>query len=418
MSIRNLLGHGRVSGLLVSLALLAGTAHAQFSLLHEFAGGGSDGSNSFGNLTLSGSTLYGMTRFGGDSDRGTVFKLNSDGTGFSLLHEFAGGVSDGWSPSDSLTISGSTLYGMTPYGGGSDFGTVFKLNTDGTGFSLLHSFAGGASDGSTPLGSLTLSGSTLYGMTESGGASDFGTVFKLNTDGTGFSLLHSFAGGSNGRNPQGSLTLSGSTLYGMTSGSKSDLGTVFKINTDGTDFSLLHSFAGGGSDGANPYGSLTLSGSTLYGMTSAGGDDDLGTLFTMNTDGTGFSLLHEFAGSPGDGRNPQGSLTLSGSTLYGMTRSGGGSFEGTGFSINTNGTGFSLLHEFAGGGSDGRDPYGDLTLSGSTLYGMTYYGGDSDAGTVFSYSLAPIPEPSTAALLGAGLTGLLMRRRKAVGGKR
>jgi uncharacterized repeat protein (TIGR03803 family) len=80
------------------------------------------------------------------------------------------------------------------------------------------------------------------------------------------------------------------------------------------------------------------------------------------------------------------------------------------FNINTNGTGFSLLHEFAGGGSDGRDPYGDLTLSGSTLYGMTYYGGDSDSGTVFSYTLAPIPEPSTAALALGGLMVLLGRR--------
>jgi uncharacterized repeat protein (TIGR03803 family) len=73
---------------------------------------------------------------------------------------------------------------------------------------------------------------------------------------------------------------------------------------------------------------------------------------------------------------------------------------------------FSLLHEFAGGGSDGRGPYGWLTLSGSTLYGMTYGGGDSELGTVFSYSLAPIPEPSTVLLLGAGLGLPTMRRRR------
>ena len=66
------------------------------------------------------------------------------------------------------------------------------------------------------MGSLTLSGSTLYGMTLSGGANGNGTIFSINTDGSGFQNLFSFSG-TNGDNPHGSLTLSGSTLYGMTS---------------------------------------------------------------------------------------------------------------------------------------------------------------------------------------------------------
>jgi len=74
---------------------------------------------------------------------------------------------------------------------------------------------------------------------------------------------------------------------------------------------------------------------------------------------------------------------------------------------------FRLLHPFAGGGSGGRNPYDSLTLSGSTRYGMTQSGGSSDVGTVFSFSLAPIAEPSTAVLLGTGLAGpLIMRRRR------
>ena len=72
-------------------------------------------------------------------------------------------------------------------------GTVFKVNTDGTGFALVRSFAGPPADGGTPYGSLVVSGSTLYGMTWQGGASGRGTVFKVNTDGTGFALVRSFA---------------------------------------------------------------------------------------------------------------------------------------------------------------------------------------------------------------------------------
>ena len=109
--------------------------------------------------------------------------------------------------------------------------------------------------GLTLLGSLTLSGSTLCGMTSSGGTSGIGTIFKINLDGTGFQLLHSFSGYSypTAYNPQGSLTLSGSTLYGMTSGGGADsYGTIFQINTDGTGFQVLHSFNADAGDGAMP----------------------------------------------------------------------------------------------------------------------------------------------------------------------
>lgn len=141
---------------------------------------------------------------------------------------------------------------------------------------------------------------------------------------------------------------------------------------------VLHSFTGGASDGSRPSGSLTLSGSKLYGMTLIGGNSGAGTIFSMNTDGTGLGLLHSFAGGVGDGQYPTGSLTLSGSKLYGMTYSGGSSSNGTLFSMNTNGTGFSLLHSFTGSVSDGAAPEGSLTLSGSKLYGMTYLGGGSN----------------------------------------
>jgi uncharacterized repeat protein (TIGR03803 family) len=73
------------------------------------------------------------------------------------------------------------MFGMTYGGGANGIGTVFQMNTDGSGFSLLHSFAGGATDGKRPFGSLVLGGSTLYGMTERGGlAGDgLGTVFSI-----------------------------------------------------------------------------------------------------------------------------------------------------------------------------------------------------------------------------------------------
>ena len=113
-----------------------------------------------------------------------------------------------------------------------------------------------------------------------------------------------------------------------------------------------------------------------------------GLILTSNVMGATV-LLHEFAGGADDGKWPSGSLTLSGSTLYGMTRDGGDSNGGVVFKIETDGTGFSLLHEFAGGADDGAWPDGSLTLSGSTLYGMTWEGGDNDVGVIFSVTVPP-----------------------------
>ncbi|MCX6564552.1 MAG: hypothetical protein NTU60_13280 [Candidatus Aminicenantes bacterium] len=356
-----------------------------FALLHTFAGGAGDGRYPHGSLICSGGVLYGMTEEGGASNRGTIFKINPDGSGFALLHTFAGGSEDGQYPYGSLISSDGVLYGMTHAGGASNNGTIFRVKTSGGGFELLRSFAGGAGDGQYPYGSLISSDGVLYGMTHAGGASDKGTIFKVNPDGGGFALLRSFAGGfGDGCNPRDSLICSGGVLYGMTQeGGASDRGTIFKINPDGSGFAKLHTFAGGSEDGQYPLGSLIVSDGTLYGMTYEGGASNNGTIFKVKTSGGGFALLRSFAGGAGEGKNPGGSLIVSGGVLYGMTSEGGASNRGTIFKINPDGSGFALLHTFAGGAGGGQYPYGSLISSDGVLYGMTYEGGASNNGTIF-----------------------------------
>ena len=110
----------------------------------------------------------------------------------------------------------------------------------------------------------------------------------------------------------GTLILSGGTLYGTTvhGGTGSSIGTandgvVFAINTDGSGYTNLVNFTGGTTNGANPYGSLTLVGTTLYGTTRIGGTANLGTIFSVNTNGTGFSTLFNFTGGTTNGANPE-----------------------------------------------------------------------------------------------------------------
>src|ERR1035437_9858584 len=105
-------------------------------------------------LILSGNTLYGTARNGGSFNNGTVFAVNTDGTGFTILHTFTAGYynssylilnSDGASPEAGLILSGNTLYGTASLDGSSGYGTVFAVNTNGTGFTILHSFTAASS---------------------------------------------------------------------------------------------------------------------------------------------------------------------------------------------------------------------------------------------------------------------------------
>ena len=219
---------------------------------------------------------------------------------------------------NSLTVStdGSTLYGMTPGGGANGDGTIFSIPATGGTPTTLLSFDG--TNGDDPGGSLTLSGSTLYGMTYEGGANEDGNVFSIPVTGGAPTILASFDG-TNGA-PDGSLTLSGSTLYGMTSegganGGPLGDGTIFSIPVTGGTPTTLFSF--NGTDGRLPYGDLTLSGSTLYGMATFGGANNDGTIFSIPVTGGTPTTLLSFNGT--NGQWPYGDLTLSGSTLYGMT---------------------------------------------------------------------------------------------------
>jgi uncharacterized repeat protein (TIGR03803 family) len=202
-----------------------------------------------------------------------------------LLHSFAGSPNDGLYPyGNSLTQVGSTFYGLTNAGGISNWGTVFRINTDGSGYTNLHSFGSVVDDGSYPYGSLTARGPTLYGMTAEGGINNSGAIFRINTDGSGYTNLHSFGSvADEGSYPYGSLTLVGSTLYGLTyAGGISNSGAIFRIKTDGSGYTNLHSFGSVADDGTYPYfGSLTARGPTLYGMTYAGGTGNDGVIFSL-----------------------------------------------------------------------------------------------------------------------------------------
>ncbi len=174
---------------------------------------------------------------------------------------------------------------------------------------------------------------------------------------------------------------------------------MFKINTDGTGFEIIHTF-NPNADGGDP-ASLALSGTTLYGTAFGYGRLGNGTVFTLNTDGTAFRVLYTFMG---DSAHPRSRLLLADNMLYTTTVEGGWG-DGTVFAISTDGSFHDVLYNFAPIGavpniglvtnSDGAYPFGGLLLSGNTLYGTALEGGDFGYGTVFSFSLPILPPELT-----------------------
>ena len=371
--------------LLFSLVFVA-SLQAQFKVLHSF----SNNESPYDGPLLKGSWLYGTTRWGGAFNYGTIYKVRTTGTGYMVLHDFAGGATDGREVFGALVSGGSTspwLYGVTVYGGTSNQGVIYKIQTNGSGFQVIHSFTSGLTDGRNPNSALVRVGSVLYGMTPSAGAHSYGVIFKIQTDGTGYQVLHHFAGGATeGGTPMGSLKAAGSWLYGTTfGGGANGDGTVFKVQTNGTGFQVLYSFGATGTDGVQPEGTLILINSILYGMALNGGASAAGTIFKVRTDGTGYATLHSFTGING-GAAPYGALKAKGSFFYGLTCAGGNG-PGVLFKININGTQFRLLHNFLGNSTDGSQPFGTLAASATALYGVTSKGGASNYGTVFSYKI-------------------------------
>ena len=206
-----------------------------------------------------------------------------------------------------------------------------------------------------------------------------------------FSAPPDFLTNVDGINPDAALILSGTTLYGTTrEGGALGYGTVFSVNTDGTDFTVLYNFDEVGfntltfayfnTDGSQPETHLALAGNTLYGTTSYGGLNGGGSVFSLQTDGSNFQDLHDFSAYV-DGEYAN-SLIVANGKLYGSTSQGGPYYAGTLFSLNTDGSDFTNLYVFSYN-TPGYEPYADLILSSNILYGATGSDPNDYAGTVF-----------------------------------
>ncbi len=328
---------------------------SSYSIDHVFAGHDTDDGDNprHDAMTPLNGLLYGTTLEGGTHNNGIIFSIGQDGTDYQVLLSLHNSIGD---ESHSCFVVGQNgiLYGMTASGGDEGEGVIFSFNPatptptptatptpTPANFETLFSFACASSTGKEPHGRLTLDPNltTLYGMTRKGGDHDLGVVFSIDTSGNNYQVLHDFAGGDSdgATSDHGYVVQSGHHLYGMTTnGGHHDDGVIFKLNIDDQSFQLLHRFGETHHDGKNPYGSLLLVGNKLYGTTANGGDNDLGTVFVINTDGNNYQRLYSFGGKTnnGDGSKPIDNVILVNGWLYGMTTEGGAHNQGTIFKVS------------------------------------------------------------------------------------
>jgi uncharacterized repeat protein (TIGR03803 family) len=382
------------SAIALLLAVPFGNAYASSSNSAIYSFGAKqplDGAVPKGSLTYVNGLLFGRTTTvtPGSGD-GVIFHFNPSNVvaTYSIDHVFTGNP-DGENPRhDAMTPFNGQLFGTTLQGGTNNTGIIFSIAQNGSNYTAVANLA--KATGDEPHSCFVVANNTLYGMTSAGGDHDGGVLFSFDPSTSSYQPLYSFRQ-STGNEPHGRLTLdpNGTTLYGMTrKGGSSGFGVVFSVDTSGNNYQVLHDFAGGNSDGAtSDHGYVVQSGNWLYGMTTNGGPSNNGVIFALTTDGKTFTLLHTFGATSHDGKNPYGSLLLVGNQLYGTTANGGDYGMGTVFVINTDGSGYARLHSFGSTKHDGAKPIDNVILVNGALFGMTTEGGTYDQGSIFKVSL-------------------------------
>ncbi|MFN0173182.1 MAG: choice-of-anchor tandem repeat GloVer-containing protein [Saprospiraceae bacterium] len=329
--------------------------------------------------------LWGLTNFGA-AGYGSIIKLNTDGSGFANFVFETQGVN----PQADLLEWGGKFYGMTPLGGSNGYGVLFEYDhaAGGSGaYTVKHNFDN--TNGGQPNGSLIASGGKFYGMTLTGGSHGHGVIFEYELAGGGlgiYTVKHNFDN-TNGGYPYGSLIEWGGKFYGMTSQGGSDgLGVLFEYDPAGAGiYTVKHFFDSNG--GYYPNGSLVVSNGKFYGMTLRGGVSNGGVLFEYDPAGAGIYTVKHFFDSNG-GYYPYGSLIVSNGKFYGMTSEGGSNagvlFE---YAPATGGNGtYMVKHHFDY--TSGAVPRGSLIESDGKFYGMTNAGGIGGDGVIFEYDPA------------------------------
>lgn len=314
-----------------------------------------------GSLALSNGRLYGMTSDGGTNGMGVIFEWDPVNKTYTKKIDFDG-PAKGSTPMGYLTLNGGKFYGLTSGGGANGAGVIFEWDPSTNAFTKKIDFDV-TTKGSNPLGSLILKNGKFYGMTNLGGANGLGVIFEWDPTANTLTKKIDFDGTVKGSYPYGCLTSSGDKFFGMTlRGGANGAGIIFEWDPVTNTFTKKIEFDGT-AKGSAPMGFLTLSGGKFYGMTSGGGTSSMGVIFEWDPVTNTFTKKTDF-NSILKGFAPYGSLTLAGGKFYGMTSAGGVNNLGITFEWDPSTNSFVNLFDF--NGANGSFPcYTQFTIYAS-----------------------------------------------------
>ena len=277
-----------------------------------------------------------------------------------------------------------SLFGVTYRGGNDAGGTINKYTIATNDLAVEQSFQRtGANPYYTNL--IQATNGKLYGTTFNGGGSSGGVIFSCDPASATYIKLYDFDI-TNGSKPTGSLLqASDGKLYGLTSfGGAENVGVIFSFDIATNTYTKLYDFDN--TNGAGPAGSLIqLKNGLLYGTTAQGGTSNAGVIFSFNPVSSVYSDVKDFDIT--NGLSPVGDLLeATDGLLYGMTVNGGTSQSGVIFSFNPVSAAYNKLQDLDS--ARGNYPSGSLTQAANgKLYGMTYKGGSNNDGVIFSFNI-------------------------------
>ncbi|MBN4072460.1 T9SS type A sorting domain-containing protein [Crocinitomix catalasitica] len=327
------------------------------------------------------SEFWGVTTKGGVDNFGTIYKMDFDGSNFMVMHEFD--FLDGATPKGSIfEASNGNLYGTCLDGGALSSCIIWRYDLSTSTFANVWDFD--VTKGDFPQSGMIEYGDDLYGVAWSGGFTNDGVIYAFNLTTNTYDTVYTF-NNAMGANPIAEPLLVTDVLYGTTiGGGLYAKGVIWEYSIPTDSYDTLHNFQSTAGD--TPESGVILgTDGNLYGMTSVGGTNNLGTIYRYNLALDDHEVLYEF--DLAGGNKPRGALMqISGGLFYGMTQFGGATNKGTIFSFDPFSSTISWLHEFDG--PNGAQPFGDLVNYGDFLFGTTNKGGVLDSGVTFQYKMA------------------------------
>lgn len=334
--------------------------------------------------------LYGMTQYGGTAFRGTIFHYTPSTQTYTVDYEFQIKARGKYPKCELVSGHNGKYYGTTTEGGAYGAGVIFSWDSATGDYQEPYDFRF-TEDGADSRGGMVLCNGKLYGMTNRGGAHDFGVIYEFDLSTGSFSKKLDFDSANNGRNPQGSLLLADSVFYGFTFGGGShDKGVLFTWNPASNQFAKKYDFDS--AFGANPVGRLTPFNGKLYAMTQNGGSTNNGIIYEWTPETNVVAKKFDFTNL--NGIHPMGHLSLYNNKFYGITN-GGGIYQaalqypaGVIFEYNPATNVFTKKKDMAflvGGPSRANSgSLSSLTLKGNVFWGTT----TSGVGSFFSWNPA------------------------------